>query len=225
MARTSPRRVTRFDRQEASRTAKKAEIGPAVRAMAVVAGVALLVYVAGLLVPPAVPFGGPLQGPVVGQASLTTIRKAGNGVVSLVIPVPWNAGVENVVLDGLVPIGPEGLQVKRAGVAPAGSVALESQRGFPPPGVTLLPVDGYTVVPGLGELDGFEIVVGLTGEGTIDGFALHYRAGGASYVAVLPDGALLCSGECQGRPEAEDAQRAQRASIARLAAFVEPADR
>ena len=222
MTRTSPRRVTRLDREEASRAAASIDIGPVVRGAAIVAAVGLLAYAASVFVPSGGAFGGPLQGPMAGSASFTTTPKTGGGDVTLVVPVPWNAGTANVVLDKLAPIEADGVEVKRAGVAPPGIVALASQRGFPPQGVTLLPLDGFTVAPGVGELDGFQIVVGIAGEGTVAGFALHYRVGGTSYVAVLPDGAMICSAGCEGQTEAEDAQRAV---VSKLDAFVEAQDR
>ena len=222
MARTSPRRVTRLDREEASRTAASLDIGPFVRGGAVVAVVALLVYAASMFAPSGSAFGGPLQGTVAGSASFTTIRKTGGGEVTLVVPMPWNAGTVSAVLDELVPLDADGVEIKRAGVASAGSVAISSQRGFPPEGLTLLPLDGSTIPPGEGVLDGFQIAVGLTGEGRVAGFALHYRVGQKSYVAILPDGAMLCSAGCQGRAEAEDAQRDV---VAKLADFVEAPDR
>ena len=222
MTRTSPRRVTRFDRQEASRAAASTDIGPVVRGAAIVAVVGLLTYAASVLVPSGSAFGGPLQGPMAGSASFTTIRKTGGGDVTLVVPVPWNAGTANVVLDKLAPIELDGVEVKRAGVVPPGSVALASQRGFPPEGAILLPLDGFTVVPGVGELDGFQIAVGLTGDGTVAGFALHYHVNGTSYVAFLPDGAMLCSAGCEGRTDAEDAQRA---FVSGLDAFVDAPER
>jgi hypothetical protein len=214
--------VTRLDREEARRAAASVDLGPVARGVAVVAAVALLAYAASLFAPSGGAFGGPLQGAVAGSASFTTIPRTRGGGVTLVVPVPWNAGTGNVVLDELAPIQADGVDVKRAGVAPPGSVALESQRGFPPDGVTLLPVDGYTVAPGVGDLDGFQIAIGLTGQGTVAGFTLHYRVGGTSYVTILPDGAMLCPAGCEGRSEAEDAQRA---ALSELDPFVEAPDR
>ena len=222
MARTSPRCVTRLDREEASRAAASTDIGPVVRGVAVVAVVGLLVYAASAFTTSGGAFGGPLQGAVAGSASFTTIRKTEAGEVTLVVAVPWNAGTANVVLDKLAPIEADGVQVKRAGVAPQGSVALSSQLGFPPDGLALLPLDGYTVTPGVGDLDGFQIAVGLTGDGTVAGFALHYHVNGTSYVAFLPDGAMLCSAGCEGRTDAEDAQRA---FVSGLDSFVDAPER
>lgn len=222
MARTSPRRVTRLDREAASQAAARMDLGPSARVGATLAVVAILVLATMAFVPSGGAFGGPLQGPVAGSASLTTIRRTAGDAVSLVVPVPWNAGTASAILDGVVPIEADGVQVKRAGVAPPGGVALQSQRGFPPQGVALLPVEGYTVAPGAGDLDGLRLVVGLSGEGTVAGFAVHYRVGGTSFVAILPDGALLCTADCEDRTGAEDQQRA---TIGRLVAFVSVADR
>lgn len=221
MARTSPRRVTRLDREEASRSAASLDVGPVVRGIAVVAAVGLLAYVVAAVAPSDGALGGPLQEDV-GGGTFTSIRKTGGDEVSLVVSVPWNAGSSSVVLEGLSPIDAEGVEIKRSGIAPPGGAALQSQRGFPPEGVTLLPLSGFTAAPGTGELDGFQIVVGLVGEGTVSGFVLRYRAGDASYVALLPKGAMLCASACEGREDAEDAQRAD---IAGLSPFVEAPDR
>jgi hypothetical protein len=214
--------VTRLDREQASRAAASMDLGPFVRLVALLVVVGLAVFAARTLVPSARPFGGPLQGPVVGSTSFTTIGKTGGQPVSLVVQVPWNAGTASAILDRVVPIGAEGVRVKRIGVVPPGGVALQTQRGFPPEGVTLLPVDGYTAAPGVGDLDGFQVVVGLTGEGTVTGFALLYRVGGTSQVALLPDGAMLCADACPDRDEAEDRHRAE---IAELGALVTEAER
>lgn len=222
MARTSPRRVTRADREAARDAAARTDIGPFVRGFVIVVAIGILAYGAILLAPSEVGLGGPLQGGVVSGASLTTIRKTGGEPVSLVVPVPWNAGAGNAIVDRVVPIEADGLDVKRVGVLPPGGPSLVSQRGFPPSGVSLVPLEGYTVSPGASELDGFRVVIGLSGEGTVAGFALHYRVGGVGYVAILPDGAMLCADACEGR---EDAEEAQRADVARFADFVELPER
>jgi hypothetical protein len=222
MAGTTRRRLTRLDRELATKAARTADVRPTVRAFAGIALVGLFAYAVSVLVPDVEAFGGPLQGPVAGRASFAVFRKTEGGPVSLGLPVPWNAGNANVVLEGLQPLGADGVEVKRAGVVPPGSVAVEPQRGFPPPGMVLLPLKGYGVPPGVGDLDGFQVVVGLQGQGTIDAFALRYSMGGRRFVAILPVGAMLCAAGCQVRGEAEQAQRA---AVARLVPFVEVADR
>jgi hypothetical protein len=216
MTRTSRRRLTRLDREAASRAAVARDIRPAGRAIAAAVAIGLLALAAGALTPAGQAFGGPVQGPVTGSTTFTAIRKTGGSAATLGIPVPWNAGSGTVVLEALAPIGVDGVEVERAGVAPPGTMVVAGGRGFPPAGVTLLPVDGFTVRPGTGPLDGFQVIVGLAGEGTVDGFALSYRVGGASYVAILPDGAMLCAAACRGRAEAEDEQRSAMGGLASL---------
>jgi len=67
-------------------------------------------------------------------------------------------------------------------------------------------------------VDGFQIVVGLKGAGTVPAFALTYRVGGVRHVAILGHGVMLCAKACDAQ---EVAEAGQRAFLAGLSAFVD----
>jgi hypothetical protein len=213
----STRRITRVQREEAASAAAGADLRPFVHGGLVVLGVLLLTVVVSVAVPGASSLGGPLQDPrVASTASMTFFRKA-SAPVSLPVFVPWNASGSGVVLDEIEPLEPEGVEIVRAGLLPAGVDAVEPTRGFPPPGLSLGRVGGSYVPAATGPDGAFQIVVGLRGSGTVQGFVLRYHVGDAGYAAILMQGATLCDGGCGDRTAVEDRQRAL---ASRLASFV-----
>lgn len=192
------KRLTRADRDRAREAAasKNAtmDLRPAAMTTAVVVGVVAFAFVAGLLVPGGGSSGGPLQPDRLESGStMSAIDKTKGKPVTLGVPVPWNAG---------------------AAALPLGSPPVPNHMGFPPDAAVLHPIEHFAVPPGADDSDGFQIVVGLRGAGTVQGFALTYRLGGVRHVAILGHGAMLCPKTCEGLDEAETAQRSALGSLA-----------
>jgi hypothetical protein len=219
----TPKRLTRADRESARKAAASANAsmdlaraGRAVLALVVVCVVVLAVL---LFVPRGQPFGGPLQGSrLEGAATLDVVAKTKGRGVSFGLPVPWNAGSGIVELEGLVPIGADGVEMLHALVVPLGAPPVTSSKGFPPDAAVLESLENFPIPPGTNDVDGFQIVVGLKGAGTVPAFALAYRVGGVHHVAIIGHGVLLCAKACDGQ---EVAEAGQRALLAGLSAFVE----
>lgn len=224
MATTTTRRISRVEREEAAAAmaaADSIDLGPLARGALVVVAVLVLTAFASIAVPNPAGFDGPLQdGNVVAGATMTTIRRGGEGVVSTGVFVPWNASDQTVVLERITPVGVEGsVEVVKTGLLPAGVTLLDSARGFPGDGLSVLRLQEAPIAPGTGPLDGAQIAVGLRGEGSVLGFVLRYRVdGGATHHALLMSGAMLCSRSCE---EAEDAVVERQRALARaFAGFV-----
>ena len=218
----NPKRLTRADRDRAREVAasKNAtmDLRPAAMTTLVIVGVLAFAFVAGMLVPGGGTFGGPLQSDRLESGStMSTFDKTKGKAVTFGVPVPWNAGGGTVELQSLVPIGAEGVEVIRAAAVPLGSAPVPNHKGFPPDAAVLQPVEHFAVPPGTDDSDGFQIVVGLRGEGTVQGFALTYRLGGTMHVAIIGHGAELCPKTCEGLDEAEAEQRS---TLGSLSAFV-----
>ena len=221
MATTASRttkRLTRADRERAREAAASAnatmDLRPIGTAVLVVVGVVALAFLAGLLVPGGGSFGGPLQSDrLEGGSTMSVVEKTKGRPVTFGLPVPWNAGARTVELQGLTPIGADGIEVIRAAAVPIGAAPLATHKGFPPDAAVLSPLENFAVPPGADDSDGFQIVVGLKGAGTVDGFALTYRVGGTMHVAILGHGAMLCPKACAAQDEAEARQRATLASL------------
>jgi len=218
----NPKRLTRADRDRAREAAasKNAtmDLRPAAMTTLVIVGVVAFAFVAGLFVPGGGTFGGPLQPDRLESGStMSAIDKTKGKPVTLGVPVPWNAAAGTIELQGIAPIGAEGVEVIRAAAVPLGSPPVPNHKGFPPDAAVLQPIEHFAVPPGADDSDGFQIVVGLEGEGTVEGFALTYRLGGATYVAILGHGAMLCPKTCEALDEAEADQRS---ALGSLAAFV-----
>ena len=225
MASTTTRnakRLTRADRDRAREAAasKNAtmDLRPAAMTTLVIVGVIAFTFVAGSVVPGGGAFGGPLQPDRLESGStMSTFEKTKGKPVTFGVPVPWNAGSGTVELQALTPIGADGVEVIRATAVPLGSPPVPNHKGFPPDTAILQPVEHFAVPPGTDDSDGFQIVVGLRGEGTVQGFALTYRLGGAMHVAIIGSGALLCPKTCEGVDEAEADQRS---ALGSLSSFV-----
>jgi len=221
MATTASRnakRLTRADRERAREAAASAnatmDLRPVGTAALVIVGVLALAFVAGMLVPGGGTFGGPLQSDrLEGGSTMSVVEKTKGRPVTFGLPVPWNASAGTAELQGLTPIGADGVEVIRAAAVPIGAAPVATRKGFPPDAAVLSELENFAVPPGNDDSDGFQIVVGLKGEGTVDGFALTYRVGGAMHVAILGHGAMLCTKTCSGQDEAEASQRAALASL------------
>jgi hypothetical protein len=219
----APRRVSHRDREAARRSAASANAEMNLRpfgqgALAILA-VVLFTLAAGTFVPGGTPFGGPLQGDRVdASATLTVVPRTKYKPVTFGLPIPWNAGTEPAVLEDVAPIGAEGVEVVGAAVVPLGAPPVENQRGYPPDVGMLSAVDGFVVRPGNSVVDGFQIVVGLRGDGMVPAFALVYRVGEVRRVAVVGHGILLCAKSCDDR---ESAAERQRGAVAALAVVVD----
>jgi hypothetical protein len=221
--RGAPRRVSHRDREAARRSAASANAEMNLRpfgqgALAILA-VVLFTLAAGTFVPGGTPFGGPLQGERVdASATLTVVPNAKDKPVTFGLPIPWNAGRETVVLEDVAPINPEGVEFVGAAVVPLGAPPVENARGYPPDAAVLSPVDGFAVRSGSSVVDGFQIVVGVRGDGMVPAFALVYRVGDVRRVAVVGHGILLCEKSCEDR---EAATQRQRRAVAALAVVVD----
>ena len=226
MASTATRttkRLTRADRERAREAAASAnatmDLRPVGTAMLVVVVVLAVVFFAAMLVPNGQSFGGPLQSErLEGGSTMSVLEKTKGRPVTLGIPVAWNASGGTVELQGLTPIGAEGVEVIRAAAVPLGAAPVATHKGFPPDAAVLTPLENFAVPPGADDSDGFQIVVGLKGEGTVQAFALTYRLGGTMHVAILGHGAMVCPKACSGQDEARAAQRARLASLSRFVA-------
>ena len=76
--------------------------------------------------------------------------------------------------------------------------------------------------PGSSDVDGFQIVVGLRGDGLAPAFAVVYRVGNVRHVAVVGHGILLCEKACEDR---EGSAERQRRAVAELAVVVAEPER
>ena len=77
--------------------------------------------------------------------------------------------------------------------------------------------EDFPIPPGTSDVDGFQIVVGLKGAGSVPAFALVYRMGGAQHVTIIGHGAMLCAKACEDQDAVEAAQRSY---LAMLSSFV-----
>jgi hypothetical protein len=218
MAVTSQRKVTRLDREAAAKAADEAfdqiDFAPIARGSVVVLVVLALVFAASMFVPSGSSIGGPLQDSNVGAGStLATVAKARKGIVTIGAFVPWNTSGGTVVLEEIVPIGAEGVEVVKTGLAAPGQISIVPQRGYPPDGLILYPVEGSTIPPGSGPLDGAQIAVGLRGEGSVLGFVVVYRVGGQRFRSLLPNGAIVCRRACGDTTEVVERQRTVTAQL------------
>ena len=217
-----PKKLTRADRENARRAAASAnaslDLVRVGKISLVVVVVAVLVLALMVLVPRGRSLGGPLQGSrLESAATLTVMPKTKGRPVTFGLPVPWNAGRGTVELEAVVPLGATGVEMVRAGVVPLGAPPVPSGKGFPPKASVLEPLEDFPVPPGTNDVDGFQIVVGLKGAGSVPAFALVYRMGGVHYVAVLGHGAVLCTKACA---DASAVEASQRAYLANLSSFV-----
>jgi hypothetical protein len=215
MTTTQSRRVTRMDREEAAAAAGTVDLRPAGRVVALIAVVLALMIGVTIFVPDPTRFGGPLQdGNVVSGATMTTVRKAGDGVVTIGVFVPWNTSGATAVLEQIVPLGVEGeVEVVKASLLPAGLAAIEPMRGFPVSGPSIVKVENAPMPPGSGELDTVQIAVSLQGNGSVLGFLLRYRIDGAIHHAILMSGVTVCRGGCEDRSAVADRQAAFAQSV------------
>lgn len=218
----NPKKLTRLDRESARKAAASANasmdlvrVGKTLLAVVLTLGVVLAVL---LFVPRGEPLGGPLQASrLEGAATMSVVAKTKGKPVTFGLAVPWNAGSGIVELEELVPIGADGVEVLRAAVVPLGSPPVSTGRGFPPDAAVLEPLETFPVPPGTNDVDGFQIVVGLKGAGSVPAFALTYRVGGVLHIAILGHGVMLCTKKCEGQETVEDEQRSM---LADLSAFV-----
>jgi hypothetical protein len=210
MTTTTSRRITRLDREEAAAAAGSVDLGPAGRVTAVIGVIVVLMIAASIFVPDPARFGGPLQdGNVVAGATMTTVRKAGDGVVTIGVFVPWNTGSGTAVLEEITPLGVEGdVEVVKSSLLPAGLAAIEPTRGFPESGPSIVKVEDAPIPPGAGELDAVQIAVSLQGDGSVLAFLLRYRVDGATRHAILMSGVTVCKGACEDRSGVADQQSA-----------------
>lgn len=218
-----PKKLTRADRENARQAAASAnaslDLARVGRIALVLVVVLIGVMAVMLFVPRGESLGGPLQASrIEGASTLTVVPKTKGRPVTFGLPVPWNAGAGTVELEALRPLGADGVQVLRAAVVPLGAPPVTSAKGFPPRAAVLEPLENFPVPPGSNDVDGFQIVVGLKGAGTVPAFALIYRIGGIHYVAILGHGAMLCAKACEDQ---EAVEASQRALIAELSAFVD----
>ncbi len=217
-----PKKLTRMDRESARKAAASANasmdlvrVGRTVLTVVVISAVALALV---LFVPRGKPLGGPLQADrLEGAATLSVVAKTKGKPVTFGLAVPWNAGSGIAELEELIPIGGQGIDVLRAAVTPLGSEPVPTAKGFPPDTAVLEPLEHFAIPPGTSDVDGFQIVVGLKGAGTIPAFALVYRVDGVRHVALLGQGAVLCPKACGDQ---ETAEAEQRAMLAHLSPFV-----
>lgn len=209
MTTTQSRRITRMDREEAAAAAGSVDLRPAGRVTALIGVILALMIAATVFVPDPTRFGGPLQdGNVASGATMTTVRKAGDGVVTIGVFVPWNTSDGTAVLEQIAPLGVEGdVEVVRASLLPAGLAAIEPTRGFPV-SPSIVKVEDAPIPPGTGELDTVQIAVSLQGAGSVVGFLLRYRVDGAIHHAILMSGVTVCKGACENRSGTADRQAA-----------------
>jgi hypothetical protein len=215
MTTTQTRRVTRMDREEAAAAAGSVDLRPAGRVIGLIAVVLALMIAAMVFVPDPTRFGGPLQdGNVVSGATMTTVRKAGDGVVTIGVFVPWNTGGGTAVLEQISPLQVEGdVEMVKASLLPAGLAAIEPTRGFPVSGPSIVKVEEAPIPPGSGELDTVQIAVSLQGDGSVLAFLLRYRVGGATHHAILMSGVMVCKGACEDRSVVAERQAAFAKSV------------
>jgi hypothetical protein len=216
------RRVSHRDREAARRSAASANaemnLRPFGHGALVLLAVVLFTLLAATVVPGGRAFGGPLQDDRVhATASLTVVPRVKGKPVSFALPIAWNAGNETAVLEDVAPIGAEGVELVEAAAVPVGAPPVEAQRGYPPDAAVLSMLEGFPIRPGSSDVDGFQIVVGLRGDGLVPAFAVLYRVGDVRHVAIVGHGVLLCERSCENR---EGATEQQRAAVAALAVVV-----
>ena len=214
------RRLTRYDREQASAAATSFDLGPLARGVAVIAGVVVLVLALSIAVPDPPRFGGPLQ-PTEGP-TMVTVRKTGGEVVTIPVAVPWNTDMRSAVLERLTPVGADGLDLVKASVLPQGTDPLDPAPGLPADALEAVPLRGFTATPGLSALEGFQIAVSLKGSGAVSGFMLTYRVDGIVTSAFIPAGAMLCAARCEDRLAVTERQRDV---AAELASFIDAPER
>jgi hypothetical protein len=215
MATTTSKKITRRDREAASTAAAPFDLAPAARVGLIVLPVIVFALVVSIVVPNGETIGGPLQDANVGAgATLSTIRRAGDGVVTIGIFVPWNTSGTTAVLEEIVPLGADGVEVVKTAIVAPGQAAIEPTRGFPPDGLVVFPVEDAGIPPGGGPLDGAQIAVGLRGEGSVLAFVLRYRVGDETFQALITNGALLCRGRCEDQAAVIERQRELAADLA-----------
>ena len=204
-----------MDREEAAAAAGTVDLRPAGRVIALVAVVLALMIAARIFVPDPTRFGGPLQDAnVVSGATMTTVRKAGDGVVTIGVFVPWNTSSGTAVLEEIAPLGVEGdVKVVKTSLLPAGLAAIEPTRGFPVNVPSIVKVEDAPVPPGSGELDTVQIAVSLQGDGSVLAFLLRYRVDGAIHHSILMSGVTVCKGGCKDRSVVADRQAAFAQSV------------
>jgi hypothetical protein len=226
MPATSTKKVTRLEREAATKAANEAfdaiDFAPIARGSVVVLIVLALVFAAAIFVPSGSGFGGPLQDSNVGAGSTLDPVGRARKTVTIGAFVPWNTSGGTAVLEGIIPVGADGVEIVKTGLAAPGQISIVPQRGYPPDGMILYPVEGSSVAPGSGPLDGAQIAVGLRGEGSVLGFILVYRVGGQRFRALLPSGAVLCHGACEDTTEVVERQRTL---LAQLSMFVDAPSR
>jgi hypothetical protein len=213
-----PKKLTRADRENARKAAASAnaslDLARAGKIALIVVVVAVLVLAVMLVVPSGSSLGGPLQASrLEGASTLTAVPKTKGHPVTFGLSVPWNAGAGIVELEALVPLAADGVQMLRAAVVPLGSAPLPTAKGFPPKVGVLETFEDFPIPPGTSDVDGFQIVVGLKGEGSVPAFALVYRMGGVRYVTIIGHGAMLCAKACEGQDAVEAAQRSYLAGL------------
>jgi hypothetical protein len=213
-----PKKLTRADRENARKAAASAnaslDLVRAGKITLIVVVVAILVLAVMVFVPRGSSLGGPLQATrLESAATLTVVPKTKGHPITFGLPVPWNAGAGIVELEALVPLAADGVEMVRAAVVPLGSAPLPTAKGFPPKVGVLEPLEDFPIPPGTSDVDGFQIVVGLKGAGSVPAFALVYRMGGARYVTVIGHGAMLCAKACEDQAAVEAAQRSYLASL------------
>jgi hypothetical protein len=225
MATTTSKKITRRDREAASTAAAPFDLAPAAPAALVVLSVIVFALVVSFVMPNSQPIGGPLQDENVGAgATLTSFRRAGDGVVTIGVFVPWNTSGTTAVLEEIVPLGTDGVEVVKSAIVAPGQASIEPTRGFPPDTLVLFPLEDAGIPPGGGPLDGAQIAVGLRGEGSVLAFVLRYRVGDETFQALITNGALLCRGPCEDEEKVAVTER-QRELAADLATFLDAPSR
>lgn len=215
MATTTSRKITRRDREAASEAAAPFDVMPAARVGLVVLPVIVFAFVVSMVLPNGETLGGPLQDANVGAgATLSSIRRAGDGVVTIGVFVPWNTSGTTAVLEEIVPLGADGVEVVKTAIVAPGQASIEPTRGFPPDGLVVFPMEDAGIPPGGGPLDGAQIAVGLRGEGSILAFVLRYRVGNETFQTLITNGALLCRGPCEDKAAVIERQRELAADLA-----------
>jgi hypothetical protein len=197
-----------------------ADIGRVVRPVLVVFAVLALLVGARALAPSTAPYGGPLQDAALSGPQATGGRRDIGKPASFGFVLPWNTAEYEAVLERVVPIGAtEGIEVVGAGVLGPAEDVVAFGPGYPPQGrLEPPPVDGFRIPPGSGALDGYQLVVGVQGDGpgvhSIPGFVIEYRVAGTEYRSVVLQGVWLCvpREEKPACPEPEEAEAGVAAS-------------
>jgi hypothetical protein len=110
-----------------------------------------------------------------------------------------NGGDEDAVLDSVELVGDaDGVTVGPA-AAGVGGDTVASARGFPPPGLDVVPVRGARVAAGDHGNVLVRVVVTQPGIHRFSGARVHYAVGGHEYTYDVPDDLMLCSSTCPPR--------------------------